>query len=505
MLFSDREKFNTIATRLGLDMAPEALDNAFEDAGMLDAAFLADISGIDDMPIVSPYYRSEPIVPSSDENPYNAWQVKGVVQGASHGPLYGRDVVLKDNIGLAGFPMLNGATALEGYVADFDATIVTRLLDAGARIVGKARCEYYCVSGGSHTSAGGAVHNPHRHGYTSGGSSSGCAALVGAGEIDLAIGGDQGGSIRVPSSFCGVYGLKPTFGLVPYSGIFPIDQSIDYAGPMTTNTRDNALLLSVVAGPDGLDPRQQGIAPGDYLGALGRGVKGLRIGFLLEGFAWDDHESDVYRAVNDLRTTLAEGGATIVDVSVPDHAHGFKIWLGMVLEGFAAMMHDNALGTQWRGYYPVSLGAAHAKWRDQAHLLPENVKFLLLVGTYLNETMGGTYYARSQNLARKLRRSYDDALQSVDLLIMPTSPIKAPPLPDPVAPTPEQLSRPGFASIMNSAAFNASGHPAMNVPVAMAGGLPIGAMLVGRYWDEAMIYRVSDYIENAINWRSTSV
>ena len=114
--------------------------------------------------------------------------------------------------------MMNGASTLEGYVPDVDATIVTRILDAGGTILGKAVCEYFCFSGGSHTSASGPVHNPRRQGYSAGGSSSGSAALVAAGEVDLAIGGDQGGSIRIPSAYCGIYGMKPTHGLVPYTG-----------------------------------------------------------------------------------------------------------------------------------------------------------------------------------------------------------------------------------------------------------------------------------------------
>ena len=115
-------------------------------------------------------------------------------------------------------------------------------------IVGKAHCEYFCLSGGSHTNATGPVHNPHKHGYSAGGSSSGSGALVGAGEVDMAIGGDQGGSIRMPASFCGVYGMKPTHGLVPYTGIMPIETTIDHTGPMTQNVMDNALMLEVIAG-----------------------------------------------------------------------------------------------------------------------------------------------------------------------------------------------------------------------------------------------------------------
>ena len=155
--------------------------------------------------------------------------------------------------------MMNGTSTLEGYVPDVDATIVTRILDAGGFILGKAVCESLCFSGGSHTSDTGPVRNPHNTDYTTGGSSSGSAALVAAGEVDLAIGGDQGGSIRIPASWCGIYGLKPTYGLVPYTGIFPIELTLDHTGPMARSVADVALLLEAIAGPDGLDPRQRAV------------------------------------------------------------------------------------------------------------------------------------------------------------------------------------------------------------------------------------------------------
>jgi amidase len=215
--------------------------------------------------------------PTGEENRYGAWYVKTTIAGAPGGKLEGKRVAIKDNVCVAGVPMMNGASTLEGYVPDVDATIVTRILDAGGTIVGKAVCEYFCFSGGSHTSASGPVHNPHRHGHSAGGSSSGSAALVAAGEVDMAIGGDQGGSIRIPSSFCGIYGMKPTHGLVPYTGVMPIELTIDHTGPMTATVADNALLLEVLAGPDGLDPRQQGVPADDYASALGRGAAGLRI------------------------------------------------------------------------------------------------------------------------------------------------------------------------------------------------------------------------------------
>src|SRR5207253_8321438 len=176
--------------------------------------------------------------------------------------------------------MMNGASTLEGYVPDVDATIVTRILDAGGTILGKAHCEYFCLSGGSHTNATGPVRNPRKMGYSAGGSSSGSAVLVALGEVDMALGGDQGGSIRMPSSFCGTYGMKPTWGLVPYTGIMPIEIFVDHTGPITANVADNALLLEVIAGDDGYDPRIKAPKVEEYTKALGRGVRGIKVGVL---------------------------------------------------------------------------------------------------------------------------------------------------------------------------------------------------------------------------------
>ena len=145
------------------------------------------------------------------------------IKGAPSGKLAGKTVAIKDNVCVAGVPMMNGASTLEGYVPDIDATIVTRILDAGGTIVGKAHCEYFCFSGGSHTSAPGPVHNPHKHGLFGRRLVFGQRRVVATGEVDMAIGGDQGGSIRMPASFCGIYGMKPTHGLVPYTGIMPIE------------------------------------------------------------------------------------------------------------------------------------------------------------------------------------------------------------------------------------------------------------------------------------------
>src|SRR4029077_1335374 len=223
--------------------------------------------------------------PDPGENPLGAWYVRTEIAERPDGPLAGRRVAIKDNIEVAGVPMMNGSRTLEGFVPSRDATVVTRLLAAGATITGKSVCEDLCFSGASHTSVTGPVRNPWDTSRTAGGSSSGSAALVAAGEAGLALGGDQGGSVRIPSAFCGTVGHKPTHGLVPYTGAFPIENTLDHLGPITRTARDAALMLGVLAGPDGLDPRQRTPPPPlDFSSALEAGAGGLRVGVLTEGF-----------------------------------------------------------------------------------------------------------------------------------------------------------------------------------------------------------------------------
>ena len=220
-------------------------------------------------------------VPNSDENPLGAWARKSRLlpadPAAKDGPLSGRTIAVKDNVSVAGIPLGLGTSPellKDGRhpFPNIDATVVSRILAAGAELRGTATCENMSMFALSYTSDAGVVHNAWLPGYATGGSSSGCAALVSIGDVeearrshkddsqhplgegvDMAIGGDQGGSIRLPASYSGIYGLKPTHGLVPYTGIASLNPMIDHAGPMTRTVEDNALLLSVLAGYDGLD------------------------------------------------------------------------------------------------------------------------------------------------------------------------------------------------------------------------------------------------------------
>ena len=485
--------FNMSMSRDRMEEFLELIDGTLNQYDIIDAQ-------PDYLPPVS-YPRTPGYRPDSTEDPLNAWYVKTEIRGAPRGPLAGKTVALKDNVCLAGVPMMNGASTLEGYTPDVDATIVTRMLDAGATIMGKVHCEYFCLSGGSHTNATGPCHNPHKMGYSAGGSSSGSGAVVGDGQVDIAIGGDQGGSIRMPASYCGVYGMKATHGLVPYTGVMPIELTLDHTGPMTQNVEDNALCLEVIAGKDGLDPRQYAPRTDKYTTALGRGVRGLKIGIVQEGFGHPSSEREVDEANRAAARLFQSMGAEVDEISIPMHKIGQAIWTPIALEGLTdLMMEGNGFGTNWRGLYVTSLLDHHAHWRAQADDLSDTLKISMFVGEYFLKHYRGHYYAKAQNLSRKLRGAYDAAFERYDLLLMPTTPMKATPLPKPTASLAEYCER-AFELLPNTSPFDCTGHPSMSVPCGMAGGLPLGMMLTAKHYNESAIYRAAHAFEQAGDWR----
>jgi amidase len=493
-------QLRAVAEDLGLSLTDADID--FHIAGM--AGTVGAYQAIDALPDYLPevkYPRAGGYRPGHHENRLNAWAWKASIKGKARGSLAGKRVVIKDNVCIAGLPMMNGSTTLEGYVPNVDATLVTRILDAGGEIVGKAVCECFCLSGGSHTSQPLPVHNPRKYGYSAGGSSSGSAALVAAGEVDMAIGGDQGGSVRIPSAYSGTYGMKATHGLVPYTGVMPIEQTIDHAGPITANVADNALLLEAIAGVDGLDPRQYDVQTAKYTQALGKGVKGLKIGVLREGFGHANSEKDVDAKVRIAAKLLQKKGAIVAEASVPMHLLGPAIWTPIALEGLQwQMMRGNGLGMNWKGLYVTSLLDAHANWRSRADELSLSLKISMLSGEFFIKHHRGHFYAKCQNLGRQLRAAYDAALAEHDLLLLPTLPLKATKLPAADAAGGEILQR-AFEMIGNTAPFDVTGHPAMSVPCGLGDGLPIGMMLVGKHWDESTIYRAAHAFEQAGDWQ----
>lgn len=429
-----------------------------------------------------------------------AWYVTTTIDGASAGPLQGRSLAVKDNIAVAGLPMMNGSSTVEGFVPHRDATVVTRLLAAGATIRGKSVCEDLCFSGGSHTSRTGPVRNPWDLQRAAGGSSSGSAGLVASGEIDLALGGDQGGSIRIPSSFCGVVGHKPTFGLVPYTGAFPIESTIDHLGPIARTVVDAATMLTVLAGPDGNDARQGPMSERrDFVAALDGDVSGLRIGIVAEGFGRDESEPEVDAAVRAAVAALGPAGVVAEDVSIPWHRHGSAIWDVISVEGATAQMVDgNGYGMNYKGLYdPEQIEHYGRQWRESPSTFSDTVKLVLLAGRHAMGNHHGKHYAMAQNLAPRLRAAYDEQLDRFDVLVMPTTPMRATVLPAPDAPLDEQLGR-GLEMLGNTAPFNVTGHPACSVPAGVSGGLPVGLMVIGKHDDDATVLRVAHAIEQAV-------
>jgi amidase len=453
------------------------------------------------------YPRTPGRRPPQEENRYGAWYVKTEIVGAARGALMGKRVVLKDTICLAGVPMMDGASVLEGYVPDTDATVATRILDAAGTIVGKATCEYFSFSSAGHTSTTGRVESPLKPGYSPGGSSTGSAVLVLLGEADMALGGDQAGSIRIPSAACGIYGMKPTWGLVPYTGIISSEFNIDHTGPMTRDVADNALLLEAIAGPDGIDTRHATPYPRvhRYSDALEEGVQGMRLAVIEEGFGWGSSMPEVDATVREAASRFETLGASVEVVSFPWHRDAFVAWMAFAFEGYYTnLLIGNGFGVNHGGLYVTSLNDKMAGWRARANELPYNLRFGAIAGQYLKDTTQGHYYARAHNLARQAAAAYDELLSRFDLLLMPTVPRKARPYPTGDVGIAETIGL-AFENIENTCPFNLTHHPAMSIPCGIVDDCPIGMMLVGRHYDEPSIYRAAYAFEQGVDWRSIGV
>lgn len=497
MELPSRTAVENILNELRLGVSREDLDTYHAaTVGLLGSwAVVDDLYDLEVAPTAPQRQWQEPI-----ENPLGAWYVTTDLREHADGPLAGRRVAVKDNIAVAGVPMMNGSQTVRGFVPSVDATVVTRLLGAGATIAGKAVCEDLCFSGASHTSKSGPVRNPWDRDRTSGGSSSGSAALVASGVVDLALGGDQGGSIRIPASFCGVVGHKPTFGLVPYTGAFPIEQSIDHLGPIAPTVADAAALLTVVAGSDGKDPRQPtGVTGTDYLAGLDQLDRVLRIGVVTEGFDQANSDPAVNAVVRQAIDSLTAAGHVAEEVSIPWHKHGSAIWDVISVEGATwQMVQGNAYGLNWKGAYDPDLIAFFGRqWRHDPSAFSETVKLVVLGGTYALRTGYGASYAKARNLEATLSAAYDTALADFDVLVMPTLPITASLIPPVDAPAVEIITR-ALEMVSNTAPLDVTGHPACSIPAGLANGLPVGLMVVGTKFDDLGVLRAAHTFERTL-------
>ena len=296
--------------------------------------------------------------------------------------------------------------------------------------------------------------------------------------------------------------MKPTHGLVPYTGIVPIEQTIDHVGPMTRTVHDNALLLEVIAGTDGLDPRQYDPQPSRYTEVLGQSIANLRIGVLKEGFGRPESEPDVDDKVREGIERLRKLGAQIKDISIPDHTFAVDVWTVITAEGLQdLMMEGNCGGSNYKGLYLPSLMDKFSTWNYRSDELSDSLKVCMFLGEFYRSHYGGRFYGKAQNLVRKLTETYISKFREVDLLLMPTLPMKAQPIPEPDAPLDEYVMR-AFGMIGNTSPFNATGLPAMSLPCGLSEGLPVGLMLVGNRYCEDQIYRIAYAFEQSGDWRN---
>jgi amidase len=296
--------------------------------------------------------------------------------------------------------------------------------------------------------------------------------------------------------------MKPTHGLVPYTGIVGVDPVIDHCGPITNTVLDNALLLEVLAGPDGIDPRQANCRGADYTRALNGDIRKLKIGLVTEGFDQPGADPEIRRVVRAAAAKFSDLGALVTEVSIPGHAFAQAVFAPLAFEGaVAVMMEGSGYPPGIGGLYIPSLFKAQAAWRDRADEMPDTAKLGLLAGAYFRKHHGGRFYGKARNLRATVIASYESALEDIDLLLMPTVPVKTAALPSPDSPRDYALLR-SFEVLANTAQFDATGHPAMSIPCGMIDGLPVGMMLVGKYVDEATIYRCAHAFEQAVNWQS---
>lgn len=462
--------------------------------------------------------------PVAEANPSKAWAWRaeaGDPLESSGKILSGKTVVFKDTICMAGVPLLFGTDAFEGYIPDVDATVVTRVLENGGHILGKATCENFSHGATSSSSAYGPVENPYAVGFSTGGSSSGCGGLIGSGEVDMGVGGDQGGSIRIPASCCGIVGLKPTFGLVPYTGVLSSAASVDHVGPMARTVLDTAALLQATAGYDKLDDRQLG-APlpaqlPDYIAAAKTtDIKGLRVGVLKEAFSMKLVTPTVAALTKAAAAQLAALGAIVEEVSVPTFTLTNPI--NHIVNKFESggTRQGKAIGR--RGLFINGYWDALLPWEPAKY---DKAKYFV-TGTAMSSEYGWlkypTAYGRAINLARRMIDEFEAVFEKYDVVIMPTCP--EPPrrhIPAHAGPLGWAEHAPGAASI--TAATNLTGHPSMTIPVGFSAPmpdditceadkvvkLPVGLMIAGKKFDEATILRVGAAYEASVDWKTLGV
>ncbi|CAI6094692.1 unnamed protein product [Clonostachys chloroleuca] len=513
-----------IAATAGLKLSEQTATDFVTLVSGLEAviASLPDDSCIIPIPDLSRYPRKDIHMPQ--DNDLGGWAAKVTAKAAAPTSdlLKGRTIALKDNIALAGVLCTNG-TSMVDWTPKVDATVATRVMDAGGIIVGKAACENACFEGLSATSITGHVHNPWAKGYSAGGSSSGSGRLVGNGAVDMSIGCDQAGSIRIPAASCGIVGLKPTWGLVPYTGIINLDAAIDHVGPMTRTVRDCALLLEAIAGPDGWDDRQallgrdsekhKFVASVDEIVSKPQGkmLAGLKIGVLQEGFEIDGQDENVVDCVRAAVGKFGALGASVSPVSIPEHKLASLVW--MASSGIPGGRQALLGGMEGRKqlYMTDRLALVGPQLtQQQFDSLSPGAANLYLNHLWLSDKHGLPHQGRCMNLQKYISDAYDKALKEFDVLVMPTLPYPAPKLPsDGYKEGLLKFAMRTTGLIANTSPFDNSGHPALSIPVGFVSAredaaikLPVGMQLVGSKYADLDCLKFAAAWEKAYDWKT---
>ncbi len=407
------------------------------------------------------------------------------IEGDDDGPLAGRTVAVKDNISTEGVRTTCGSKMLEEYVPPYDATVVSRLKEAGATIVGKANMDEFGMGTTTETSYFGSTDNPAAPGHVPGGSSGGSAAAVAAGEADLALGSDTGGSVRCPAAFCGVVGIKPTYGLVSRYGLVAYGNSLEQIGPFGETVEDAAELLDVIAGRDERDAttRSEG-DDANYADAATGDVDGLRIGVpteLLEGA-----DEGVVETFWDAIADLEDRGAEYHEVSLPSVEHAVEAYYVIAMsEASSNLARFDGVRYGQSGGYDGNWNETFAKAREEG--FGDEVKRRILLGTYaLSAGYHDKYYEKAQDARAWVKQDFDEALAEADVLASPTMPV--PPfelgesLDDPL-----QL----YLADANTVPVNLADLPAISVPAGETDGLPVGFQLIGPAFGERRLIRAA--------------